>query len=64
MADFTEFYQCDFDIAGTYDPMIPDAEILRIIAEVFRALQLDVTIKVKSQADPGRPLHGLWHPGR
>ncbi|CAO3599067.1 unnamed protein product [Absidia cylindrospora] len=22
-----EFYQCDFDISGTYDPMIPDAEI-------------------------------------
>lgn len=26
-----EFYQCDFDIAGVYDPMIPDAEILRIM---------------------------------
>lgn len=22
---FREFYQCDFDIAGKYDPMIPDA---------------------------------------
>lgn len=26
-----EFYQCDFDIAGIYDPMIPDAEIVRIM---------------------------------
>jgi histidyl-tRNA synthetase len=26
-----EFNQCDFDIAGTFDPMIPDAEILRIM---------------------------------
>lgn len=43
---FREFYQCDFDIAGVYDPMIPDAEILRIIVEVFDALQLDVTIKI------------------
>lgn len=33
-----EFYQCDFDIAGTYDPMIPDAEILRIVCEVFKGL--------------------------
>lgn len=30
-----EFYQCDFDIAGTYDPMIPDALILSITTEVF-----------------------------
>lgn len=41
-----EFYQCDFDIAGETDPMIPDAEILRIIQEVFRGLDLDVTIKL------------------
>ena len=33
-----EFYQCDFDIAGAYDPMLPDAEILRIICEVFEGL--------------------------
>ncbi|KAF2639855.1 histidyl-tRNA synthetase [Massarina eburnea CBS 473.64] len=33
-----EFYQCDFDIAGQYDSMIPDAEILRIIKEVFDEL--------------------------
>ncbi|KAI9834755.1 MAG: Cytoplasmic and mitochondrial histidine tRNA synthetase [Sarea resinae] len=33
-----EFYQCDFDIAGNYDPMLPDAEILRITSEVFEGL--------------------------
>ncbi|KAH8602544.1 histidyl-tRNA synthetase-like protein [Bisporella sp. PMI_857] len=33
-----EFYQCDFDIAGTYDAMLPDAEIVRIINEVFDGL--------------------------
>lgn len=33
-----EFYQCDFDIAGSYDPMIPDAEILRILCEIFGEL--------------------------
>ena len=33
-----EFYQCDFDIAGTYDPMLPDAEVVRIATEVFDGL--------------------------
>lgn len=33
-----EFYQCDFDIAGVYDPMLPDAEIIRITCEIFEAL--------------------------
>jgi len=33
-----EFYQCDFDIAGTYDPMLPDAEIMRITCEIFEEL--------------------------
>ena len=25
-----EFYQCDFDIAGSYDAMLADAEIIRV----------------------------------
>lgn len=33
-----EFYQCDFDIAGAYDPMLPDAEVVRITTEVFDGL--------------------------
>jgi histidyl-tRNA synthetase len=33
-----EFYQCDFDIAGAYDPMLPDAEVVRIATEVFEGL--------------------------
>ncbi len=43
-----EFYQCDFDIAGAYDPMIPDAEILKITCEIFKALgwQGNFTIKI------------------
>lgn len=43
-----EFYQCDFDIAGSYDAMIPDAEILRIVVEVFEALGMQdyITIKI------------------
>ncbi|RMX79433.1 hypothetical protein D0867_16479 [Hortaea werneckii] len=43
-----EFYQCDFDIAGTYDPMLPDAEIIRITCEIFESLgwQGRYTIKI------------------
>ncbi|KAH6847289.1 hypothetical protein B0I37DRAFT_405289 [Chaetomium sp. MPI-CAGE-AT-0009] len=41
-----EFYQCDFDIAGVYDPMIPDAEIICIIAEIFDALKIGVAVKL------------------
>ncbi|KAK0117514.1 Cytoplasmic and mitochondrial histidine tRNA synthetase [Cadophora gregata] len=51
-----EFYQCDFDIAGLYDPMIADAEVLRVVVEVFEALHLDITIKVNHR----RILDGLF----
>ena len=33
-----EFYQCDIDIAGSYDAMLPDAEIVRITTEIFEGL--------------------------
>jgi histidyl-tRNA synthetase len=35
-----EFFQCDFDIAGDYDTMIPNAEIIRIVNEVFTELDI------------------------
>ncbi|VVT53159.1 uncharacterized protein SAPINGB_P003433 [Magnusiomyces paraingens] len=42
-----EFYQCDFDIAGDYESMVPDAEILSIAVEGLTALNIkDFTIKV------------------
>lgn len=43
-----EFYQCDFDIAGSYDSMLPDAEIVRIATEVFHSLgwKGNFTIKI------------------
>ncbi|KAK9849106.1 hypothetical protein WJX84_005227 [Apatococcus fuscideae] len=37
---FREFMQCDFDIAGSYPPMIPDAEVLKVAAEALEQLQL------------------------
>lgn len=27
---FREFFQCDFDIAGSYPAMVPDAEVLKV----------------------------------
>ena len=32
---FREFYQCDFDIAGSYSVMVPDAEVCYITHYVF-----------------------------
>ncbi|KAL5276657.1 HARS family protein [Megaselia abdita] len=44
---YREFYQCDFDIAGTYDPMLPDAECVKIVSEILDALDIgDYVIKL------------------
>lgn len=44
---FREFYQCDFDIAGEYSPMISDAEVLSVVTEILRNLKLgEFTVKV------------------
>src|SRR5438045_3903690 len=52
-----EFFQCDFDIAGDYDAMIPDAEIIRIIDEVFTELDIgEFTIKINHR----KVLDGLF----
>lgn len=41
-------FQCDIDIAGQYDPMIADAECLRIVYEILSELELgDFIIKVR-----------------
>ena len=37
---YREFYQCDFDIAGEYDLMLPEAEILYIVHEIFTKLDV------------------------
>ncbi|KAI0452221.1 hypothetical protein F5B21DRAFT_527217 [Xylaria acuta] len=40
-----EFYQCDFDVAGLCDSMIPGIEVLQVIIEVFEVLELEVSMK-------------------
>ncbi|CAG8528368.1 9714_t:CDS:10, partial [Scutellospora calospora] len=42
-----EFYQCDFDIAGVYDPMIADSEVVKIMCECLTALDIGrYTVKI------------------
>jgi len=44
---YREFYQCDIDIAGEYDPLIPDAECLKIVCEILSKLDVgDFKIKI------------------
>jgi len=35
-----EFYQCDFDIAGAYDPMLPDAECVKIVDQILTSVDV------------------------
>ncbi|KAK2595731.1 hypothetical protein N8I77_013756 [Diaporthe amygdali] len=53
---YREFYQCDYDIAGKYEPMITDAEILLIIVEAFQGLKMDIKIKINHR----RILDGIF----
>ena len=51
----------DFDIAGEYDPMIPDAECLKIIVEVLSELKLgDFVVKVVNGSIVFPPTDGLF----
>ena len=44
---YREFYQCDFDIAGNYGRMVPDAECLCVAADILSALPIgDFGIKL------------------
>ncbi|KXZ42548.1 hypothetical protein GPECTOR_136g631 [Gonium pectorale] len=37
---FREFFQCDFDIAGSYASMVPDAEVIKVLTEILGDLKL------------------------
>ena len=37
---YREFFQCDFDIAGTYASMVADAEVLKVLVEILDDLAL------------------------
>ncbi len=47
---FREFYQMDFDIAGQYDSMMADSEVVKIIDEILSSLDLgDYNIKLNNR---------------
>lgn len=41
-----EFYQCDYDVAGNYDTMVPDSEVLAVLCEGLTGLGIS-DFKVK-----------------
>ncbi|KAL5719498.1 histidine--tRNA ligase [Ranunculus cassubicifolius] len=44
---FREFYQCDFDIAGQYESMGPDFEVVKVLTELLDELNIgDYEIKL------------------
>lgn len=43
---YREFFQFDFDIAGDFDVMTADAEVLQIVHEVLSSFKFNFTIKV------------------
>jgi histidyl-tRNA synthetase len=44
---FREFFQCDFDVAGAYSAMVPDAEVLKVLTEILDDLRLgDYCVKL------------------
>ena len=45
---YREFYQCDGDVIGT-DSLLSEVELIKIMDEVFSALNLDVTIKFNNR---------------
>lgn len=45
---YREFYQCDVDVIGS-DSLLNEFELVRIIDEIFRSLQISVTIKINNR---------------
>jgi histidyl-tRNA synthetase len=45
---YREFYQCDVDVVGS-NSLLNEAELLQIIAEVFNALNIRVTVKLNNR---------------
>jgi len=45
---YREFYQCDVDVIGS-DSLLNEFELVRIIVEIFRSLQISVTIKINNR---------------
>lgn len=45
---YREFFQCDYDVAGQYPPMMADAEVLKVASEIISELDIGrFVIKVR-----------------
>jgi histidyl-tRNA synthetase len=45
---YREFYQCDADVVGS-DSLLNEVELIQIIDEVFRRLQINICIKINNR---------------
>ena len=46
---YREFYQCDYDVAGSYASMMPEAEVLKVGCEILDSLDIGgFMIKVRA----------------
>lgn len=45
---YREFYQCDVDVVGS-DSLINEVEIIQIVDEVYRKLNINVTLKINNR---------------
>ncbi|MCR5713823.1 MAG: histidine--tRNA ligase [Bacteroidales bacterium] len=45
---YREFYQCDADVVGS-DSLLYDAELVQMVDQVFRRLQISVTVKLNNR---------------
>ena len=45
---YREFYQCDVDVCGT-DSLLCEVELVQIVADVFRALGINVSLKINNR---------------
>ncbi|CDW85294.1 histidine-trna ligase [Stylonychia lemnae] len=46
---YREFYQCDYDMAGQYKPMVADAEVLKVFCQQLKNLDLKFKIKLNDR---------------
>lgn len=47
---YRSFYQLDFDIAGEYDRMIPDAEVINVMIDILDKFDINFTVKFNHRA--------------
>ena len=45
---YREFYQCDADVVGS-DSLLNEVELLQMVDEVFRRLQISITVKLNNR---------------